>query len=146
MKALTLTQPWATLVALGAKTVETRSWRTNYRGILAIHAAKGFPISARELCTESPFCEALSGVGYGLPRGFIIAICRLDICVPTDACFIGERTAGPDAQGSFSITSQEHSFGDYSPLRWAWILKEVRVLPEPVAAKGALGLWEWYEN
>jgi hypothetical protein len=43
MKALTLTQPWATLVAIGAKTIETRSWPTSYRGPLAIHAAKGYP-------------------------------------------------------------------------------------------------------
>lgn len=41
MKAVTLTQPWATLVAIGAKQIETRSWPTNYRGPLAIHAGKG---------------------------------------------------------------------------------------------------------
>lgn len=40
MKALTLWQPWASLVALGVKTIETRSWSTSYRGPLAIHAAK----------------------------------------------------------------------------------------------------------
>lgn len=40
MKALSLTQPWASLVAVGAKRIETRSWRTSYRGPLAIHAAK----------------------------------------------------------------------------------------------------------
>lgn len=40
MKALTLWQPWATLIAIGAKTIETRSWSTNHRGPLAIHAAK----------------------------------------------------------------------------------------------------------
>ena len=39
MKAITLHQPWAQLVAIGAKTIETRSWSTNYRGQLAIHAA-----------------------------------------------------------------------------------------------------------
>lgn len=46
MKALTLWQPWATLVALGVKTIETRSWSTSYRGPLAIHAATR-PISDR---------------------------------------------------------------------------------------------------
>lgn len=40
MKAITLHQPWATLVSLGVKTIETRSWTTRYRGPLAIHAAK----------------------------------------------------------------------------------------------------------
>jgi len=41
MKALTLTQPWATLIACGAKRIETRSWATDFRGRIAIHAAKG---------------------------------------------------------------------------------------------------------
>lgn len=45
MKALTLWQPWASLIALGVKSIETRAWSTSYRGPLAIHAAattKGF--------------------------------------------------------------------------------------------------------
>jgi hypothetical protein len=37
---LTLHQPWASLIALGVKTIETRSWSTKYRGPLAIHAGK----------------------------------------------------------------------------------------------------------
>lgn len=43
IRGLTLTQPWATLVALGEKHYETRSWDTGYRGLVAIHAAKKFP-------------------------------------------------------------------------------------------------------
>lgn len=46
MKALTLWQPWASLIALGVKTIETRGWSTNYRGPLAIHAAKRPPKAA----------------------------------------------------------------------------------------------------
>lgn len=40
----------------------------------------------------------------------------------------------------------ERSFGDYTPGRFAWFLHNVRQLPEPVDAKGALGLWEWKAN
>lgn len=40
MKALTLHQPWASLIAAGVKTIETRSWSTRYRGPLAVHAGK----------------------------------------------------------------------------------------------------------
>jgi hypothetical protein len=43
MKALTLHQPWASLIAEGVKTIETRSWSTKYRGPLAIHAAARRP-------------------------------------------------------------------------------------------------------
>lgn len=39
MKALTIWQPWATAIAIGAKRIETRSWETHYRGPIAIHAA-----------------------------------------------------------------------------------------------------------
>jgi hypothetical protein len=39
MKALSLHQPWASLIGLGVKTIETRSWSTKYRGPLAVHAS-----------------------------------------------------------------------------------------------------------
>ena len=45
MKALSLTQPWATLVVIGAKRIETRFWHTSYVGPLLIHAAKAIPSS-----------------------------------------------------------------------------------------------------
>jgi hypothetical protein len=40
IKALSLTQPWAWLVANGHKDIENRTWRTNYRGWVYIHASK----------------------------------------------------------------------------------------------------------
>jgi hypothetical protein len=43
MKAITIWQPWASLIAIGAKQYETRSWETKYRGPIAIHAAKKDP-------------------------------------------------------------------------------------------------------
>lgn len=51
MKALTLHQPWASLIALGVKTIETRSWSTKYRGRIAIHAG-ATPVGRR--FTERP--------------------------------------------------------------------------------------------
>ena len=64
MKALSLTQPWAQLIAIHAKKVETRSWPTSFSGVLAIHAAKGLgPVGGkrglRELCATEPFYSAL---------------------------------------------------------------------------------------
>ncbi|MCX6021989.1 MAG: ASCH domain-containing protein, partial [Chloroflexi bacterium] len=133
MRALTLTQPFATLIAIGAKTIETRSWRTSHRGPLAIHAAAGFPRWAKELCAQEPFAAALRMAGYteakALPRGAVVAVCLLDDCV---AITEENRPAEPEA-----------SFGDYREGRWAWQLSEVRALSEPVRARGALGLWQW---
>ena len=140
MKALTVMQPWATLVALGAKRIETRSWSTSYRGPLAIHASGRISREAAVICREPPFREALAAGGYGeesgsagnpfrLPLGAVIAIALL--------VYVQRITR------AHAPAEPERSFGDYTPGRFAWLLDHVRRLPEPVAAKGALGLWEW---
>lgn len=137
MKVLTLTQPWATLVAIGAKTIETRSWRNRYRGPLLIHAAKGMPRLALETCFEHPFAEALKAAGIetpaDLPRGAIVAHARLIHIAPTTEVEPALLAAG---------RHDELAFGDYSPGRWAWRLAGVTPMPIPVPAKGSLGLWE----
>lgn len=131
MKALTLTQPWATLVAIGAKTIETRSWLTNYTGPLAIHAAKGYPKSARLIAGETAFARALAPFGFyghNLPTGVIVATCELINVLGV---------------GSLTVGEPEKSFGDYTPGRYGWLLANIQPLAEPKPAKGALGLWEW---
>lgn len=146
MKALTLTQPWASLVAIGAKRIETRSWRTPYRGPLAIHAAKGFPKWAKDTCGEPAFAVELAR--DILPVGVVIATCRLISCLPTrelqdDQVIPVDVTAGCD---DFLLDEHERAFGDYSLGRWAWLLADVKPLPVPIPAKGALHLWEWNEQ
>src|SRR6185369_10465534 len=65
---MALTQPWATLLAIGAKRWETRSWPSNFRGTFAIHAAKGFHADDRRIATDDPFfIEALKGLPYMYP-------------------------------------------------------------------------------
>lgn len=134
MKGLTLTQPWATLVAIGAKSIETRSWYTSYRGPIAIHAAKGFPRDAMRLCLEQPFLDALYPAGFvgagALPVGAIVAIANLVDCLPT------AFTKIPEAR-----LLSEQAFGNFEHGRYAWWLLDVRRLPEPIPCKGALGLW-----
>jgi len=151
MKALTLTQPWASLVAIGAKQIETRSWSTNFRGTLAIHAAKGFPKAAREFAIE-PVCyravqrhslsKTYSLIDPSYPLGCVVATCNLLDCLPMESrgCLAGVFQDYPELD-----TEQERAFGDYSPGRWAWVLEDVKAFPEPIPAKGALGLWEWIE-
>lgn len=148
MKALTLTQPWASFVAHGAKRIETRSWRTNYRGLLAIHAAKGFPAECRDLCWTSPFFEALHGHGYFppapaegepptvlLPRGGIVAVVTLEDVVKTETIEPLFKT------GRF--LPHERAFGDYTPGRFGWLFSPtVLRLAVPVPCRGALGLWD----
>ena len=143
MKALTLMQPWATLVAIGAKRIETRSWATSYRGPLVIHASKGFPKWAREFTCEPVCYEAVQQFQRvktfpAYPLGAVLATCRLIDCVPT------ERIGDPNGLWSRIFTEQERAFGNYSPGRYAWVIDNVQQT-EPILAKGALGLWEWTE-
>jgi hypothetical protein len=146
--ALTLTQPWATLVAIGAKRIETRSWGTSYRGPIAIHAAKGMPRDAVALCHAEPFREALARAGLhslaDLPRGAIVAKARLVDVRPTSHLrqTVGGRIFEP-AGDLPTVASAERAFGDYTGGRFMWILEDVVPLPQPVPVRGALGLWDW---
>lgn len=140
MKALTLTQPYATLVAMGLKQYETRSWLTNHRGPLAIHAAAGFGgVGGRrafeEICLGLPgFFRAqldqLLGVGgakvWMLPLGEVIAVTWLEDCVTAER-------ADPD--------EDERAVGDFTPGRWAWRLRQPIVLSRPIEAHGWQRLW-----
>jgi activating signal cointegrator 1 len=166
MKALTLTQPWASLVAIGAKKIETRSWSTDYRGPLAIHAAKGLgPVGGktglRALIESQPFNRALCDVGSNgmldwwgkdvvdeLPLGAIVAVCRLVSVIQIDRIEGNWLHGAAMIDGSpvmTHLTSQERAFGDYAPKRFAWLLTDLRPIDPPIPAKGALSLWDWDE-
>lgn len=153
MRILSLTQPWATLVAIGAKTIETRSWSPNYRGPLAIHAAKSLaPLGGRrglhELLSRRVFGEALLAGGVRwedqLPFGAIVAVCKIDGYAPTGhGVAAGDTVSYIDAAGRAAervVGEQEHAFGDYSAGRWLWMLADVKWLSTPLPHKGGQGL------
>lgn len=125
MKALSLTQPWASLVALGLKKYETRSWRTNYRGILYIHAAKTFPAGARRFAEVE---VALGRLPSRIPFGAIIAVVKLVDIYPTQEIMQ-------------DISALERLYGDYSWGRFAWRLAQVETI-EPIPYKGSRGLFD----
>jgi hypothetical protein len=133
MKALSLYQPWASLVMLGAKRVETRSWRTTHRGPLAIHASSRFRQEGRSSCRREPFQRRLEEAGLDearLPLGVLLGTVRLLDCVPVED--IDLEALGGD----------ETSFGDFTPGRYAWLLADPRPLPVPVPASGRLGVFD----
>lgn len=136
MKTLSMMQPWAQLVVIGAKQFETRSWATTYRGPLAIHASKTFTReTAKLVMLTEPFKTVLTEAGFPLlslmPRGVIIAVCELVDVMATDVAL-------QFAKNVFLETA----FGDFSRGRFAWKLENIRALPEPIPSKGTLGLWE----
>ena len=136
MKAITITQPWATLVAIGAKTIETRDWETHFRGPIAIHAAKGFPPEARALVTTKPFVDVLGTME--LPTAQIIAVATLSHCFQFSARaerWVRERSARE------LLPTFEADFGDFAAGRYGFILEDVCRLEKPIYARGQLGLW-----
>lgn len=129
MRALTLTQPWASLIACGLKRIETRSWKTNYRGPLLIHAAQGFPREARALLDTFPF-DMLGRHPNELPRGAIVAVTMLEDVRPINGI------------QPYDMSQYEMAFGNFAPGRYGWLLGPAKPLAVPAPCKGALGLWK----
>lgn len=148
MKAITLWQPWASLIAIGAKKIETRSWPTKYRGPLAIHAAKSAPLYARALADiDKAFNQPLTGkkewdpnIWLKLPFGAVLCTCNLVDCLEIGVEYMSKW--GSEIEHPLP-TGNELAFGDYTPGRFAWILGDIKPLPEPIPTRGAQGLWNW---
>lgn len=126
MRALSLSQPWASLVADQKKRIETRSWSTAYRGPLAIHAAKSIDWDA---CAEFGYITAQ------VPRGVVVCTCQLVGCFR-----FTDRTI------RMFVTEDEWKYGNFNLGRWGWQLREMKKLRKPVPAIGKLRLWEWDER
>ena len=127
MKVLSLTEPFATLIKNGIKTIETRSWKTKYRGKLYIHASSTkIPKDYR----SNKDLMSLVDVNELNYRN-IICCCDLVDCIQMDDNFINE----------IRKNKNEYICGLYSKGRYAWILKNIETLDNPIKAKGHLGIW-----
>lgn len=138
VKAITIKQPWATLIALGEKQFETRTWQTPHRGKLAIHAGKKIDVDA---CNDKDISKALTKHGLtkkDLPLGAVVAIANL-----TDIHKVLEDYGDSAKTTGEMITTEQYLYGDYSEGRYAWKVEAVEVLPQPIQAKGKLSLWIW---
>ena len=136
MKALTLTQPWAYLVAHGHKGIETRSWSTHYRGVIAIHAARALPPDAL-LFALAIFGHNRSEMERLCPRGVIVATATILNVLPTGS---------PAVVAALDSRPQEKIYGDFTPGRYAWFLELQTIMTPPRPARGALGLWDWVDE
>jgi hypothetical protein len=133
MKALSLLQPWASLLAGGEKRIETRSWKTQERGRIAIHASKAFHEADYRLCYTQSFSSALIRLGFdepaGLPVGAILGVGSLE-------------DVRPAMDVRKSIDDKEAAFGNYEMGRWAWIFVDLCIFEKPILARGMPGLWD----
>ena len=130
MKVLSLTEPYATLIKNGIKTIETRSWKTSYRGRLYIHAS-----STKIPKTYKDNKELMSLVDINdLNYGNIICMCDLVDCVEMTDEFINDIKKN---------RKNEYITGIYSNGRYAWIFKNIEILDNPIKTKGHLGIWNF---
>lgn len=130
-KVLSLLQPWASLVVMGVKTVETRSWQTAHRGPLLIHASLGK--KGKGVTDEPPFSKYITRFD-DLPFGAIVGCVELTDVVPVETLFYSDAKLA-------ALTLEEKAFGDYTKGRYAWLLSEAEQFEKPVPVKGSLGLW-----
>lgn len=121
MKVLTLKQPWATLVAEGIKKYEFRTWKTNYRGKVLIHAGAG--VEKKELAK-------FKDLNLEYPSKRIIAEVEIEDCLELD-----------DDLNEKIINENNIAYGSKYRTGYAWKLKNVKKINVDKEINGKLGLW-----
>jgi uncharacterized protein (TIGR02996 family) len=153
--AVSLWQPWATLVVTGAKRLETRGYNTRVRGRILIHAAKRWTTDQKQIASRRAFLAALThadnrlgGVTFGrnrcgdrtvedLPRGCLLGSVEL-----VNSAVIGDEPRQVLSAGWIPPNPPEWDFGDYTPGRYVWVLRDPRPFKRPVPYKGERGFFK----
>ncbi len=134
MKVLTVKQPFAALITSNKKKIETRSWKTNYRGELYIHA--GMKKVTKDVLDRPGLIDLIKDDNYD-QYGFIICKCILKDCIYMTKEYIEKiKHDYPD----------EFICGRYEIGRYAWILDDIEVLKKPIGVKGQLGIWNYVKE
>lgn len=126
MKVITIKQPFATLIAEGIKEYEFRTWKTNFRGEILIHAGKGVNKKAM---------EKFSSYGFDYPAGVILAKANLTDCVKID-------------EKAREMLKEKNSFVYNSVIKdtnwngYGFKMEHVQKI-KPVPVNGKLSLWEF---
>lgn len=129
MKVLSIQEPYASLIKEGVKVIETRSWKTKYRGELYIHTSK-------KKVSEDDKCIRLLK-DKNLKYGCIIFKCKL-----TDCRYMTEKLINDIRESN----KAEYECGIYKEGRYAWYLTDIEVLKEPIYVNGHLGIWNYIEE
>ena len=127
MKALTIKEPWASLIIEGYKKYEFRSWKTNYRGKILIHAGKDL---------EKENLIRFKDYNIDIKPGMIIGEATLVDCIKVTEEFQNELI-----KIDKTVYGKSNHREDY-----AWKLEEVKKYKTPIEAKGQLGLWNYERN
>lgn len=124
MKALTIKEPWASLIINNIKKYEFRSWKTNYRGKLLIHAG---------LNVEQGYLEKFKSYNLDYKPGYILGEVELIDCIKVDDCF--NKKLLKENSLVYGITNHVSNY--------AWKLDNIIIYEKPIKIKGKLGLWNY---
>ena len=124
MKAYTVYQPYAYATVAGLKHYETRPQRTSIRGRVAVHAGK------KRISLEDMTVVVIPAAGNALHYGAVIGTVEIVDCVPVEEIM-------------HTLTERERLLGDYSPGRFAWVLRNPIMFEKPIPARGKQGWWDW---
>ena len=126
MKALTIKQPYASLIVNGYKEYEFRTWETNYRGKLLIHAG---------LTLEPPLLNKVESYNIEYTKGAIIGEVELTDCILVDETLDKKlRKLNPNIYANDHVNM------------YAWKLENIKKYDKPIYIKGKLGLWNYEEG
>ena len=130
MRVLTLNEPWATLIKNKKKYIETRSWKTNYRGELYIHAGKKIIDKATKSRLDLMNLVKDDKMNYSK----IVCKCELVDCIYMTEEYIKKiKTEEP----------QQFICGEYAVGRYAWILTNIEPIENDKLVSGKLGIWNY---
>lgn len=124
MKALTIKQPWASLIVNNYKKYEFRSWKTNYRGKILIHAG---------LNVERDYIKRFSCYNIEYITGAIIGEAELIGCILVTE----EFQSSLEAENILVYGNHVHI------ANYAWKLTNIKKYEKPIVTKGKLGLWNY---
>lgn len=133
MKAISLWQPWASLMANRFKRIETRSWSTKYRGSLIIHAAKR-PMNIIHQTAVTNF-ESM-GIDWRNELPYKALLCTV---ILVDVFKLREENIEL-IQWDYGMDEIEH--GDFRLGRFAWITKHLKTFKEPIPFRGRQRLFD----
>lgn len=147
IRAISLWEPYASLIRTGAKRFETRSWKKAYHGPLLICASKDGMRKDQLLgLLDDPSFQAglspLLGIPLDLanPRQYGITPKHLSFGRAVAFCILAEYIS-TDTMGVDPIGS-DAPFGDFSPARYAWRLDDVQAILEPFRVTGRQGFFD----
>ena len=128
MKVISIKEPFATLIMNKMKLIETRSWKTNYRGELYIHA------SGKSLAKEFLNNQYVFELIKDLDMNYGNIICKVNLvdCIYMDEKFLKK----------IKKNKQEYNLGKYELGRYAWVFEDI-VPITPIETKGKLNIWNY---